>query len=159
MKALALECPDRIFISFLCTLKRQLGKIFATANEKSKNEGWQFSFFDLYDNKQLPCNPFSYQHQKKTLIESKSIVLLLSYFVFPRPSIKFVYLFLRYQYPSYRTLKIFLFLRQLIYRLNCFLVKSSFLLRGYSANDLYFFCLLIYLIIQSTFIHIYREEI
>lgn len=96
---------------------------------------------------------------KKTLIESKSIVLLLSYFVFPRPSIKFVYLFLRYQYPSYHTLKIFLFLRQLIYRLNCFLVKSSFLLRGYSANDLYFLCLLIYLIIQSTFIHIYREEI
>lgn len=53
LKALALECPDRIFISFLCTLKKQLGKIFATTNEKSKNEGWQFSFFDLYDNKQL----------------------------------------------------------------------------------------------------------
>lgn len=27
----------------------------------------------------------------------------------------------------------------MIYRLNCFLVKSSFLLRGYFANDLYFF--------------------
>ena len=138
LKALALECPDRIFISFLCTLKKQLGKIFATTNEKSKNEGWQsFLFFNLYDNKQNAFNVILFSYQK-FLIEMKSIVLLLSNSQGAQLN-SYIYIFLRYWYPSFHTLKreIF-FLRQLIYRLNWFLVKSSFLLR-YFANDLYFF--------------------
>ena len=70
----------------------------------------------------------------------ESIVLLLSNSQGAQLN-SYIYIFLRYWYPSYHTLKKerFFFLRQLIYRLNCFLVKSSFLLRGYFANDLYFF--------------------